>query len=184
MKTINLLPKKRQTELRFITVLHALFVIFFMSIATFVLVVAAQMATKMYLKNQIVVLENDIVKLRELIKKNENSQVKAQVKAANDLVSDYKNLVDLTPRWSKVIKAFVPLPPSGVKINSFAIDPQRKSININGFSPTRELVIQLYNNILDDKENFYDIDYPLENVAKPKEITFHFTFYIKDELLK
>ena len=55
---------------------------------------------------------------------------------------------------------------------------------ISGYSPTRELVISLYNSILQDDQDFKNIDYPLENVAKAIDINFHFTFSIQDSLLK
>ena len=184
MKIINLLPKLRQQELSYVSVFHGLAVIFVLSLLSFGLVIFGQAATRFYLQTQSKSLDKQIADLKEQIKKNENSEVKAKVKAANDLVLDFKNLAALTPRWSKVIKAFVVLPPEGVKINSFVIDTIKKTINITGFSPTRELVDQIYKNILNDTKEFYNIDYPFENVAKPKEVNFHFTFNIKDELLK
>lgn len=184
MKTINLLPKLRQQELSYIAMLRAIWIIVGLSLATFALVFAAQLVAKFYLISQAEGLKKQIADLQAQVKKTENTRVKAQVKVANDLVSDFKNLADASPKWSKIIKAFVQLPPDGVKIGTFTVDPLRKMITINGFSPTRALVIQLYNNILADAKNFYDIDYPLENVAKPQDISFHFTFFIKDELLK
>ena len=183
MKVINLLPKNRRQELHYMAVLHSLWIVFLLSLVSFGLVILGQFATKFYLKNAAEQLKLGIVDLKEQIKQNDSAEVKAQVKAANDLVLDYKNLAE-SPKWSKVIKAFVKLPPSRVKINNFAIDPTQKSIRITGFSPTRELVIELYNNILNDSDNFYNIDYPLENVAKPTDINFHFTFNIKEDLLK
>ena len=76
------------------------------------------------------------------------------------------------------------MPPQGVKINSFNIDPVGKSVTINGISPTRDLVIELYNNILNDSNDFYNINYPLENVVLPVNVDFHFTFFIQDKLLQ
>jgi Tfp pilus assembly protein PilN len=99
-------------------------------------------------------------------------------------MNDFKNLAETTPAWSKVLLAFADQVPEGVQINSFSADLTTKKITISGFAPTREQVIQLYNNINDDKNRFKDINYPLENVSKPANINFHFTFYIKDELLK
>jgi hypothetical protein len=88
------------------------------------------------------------------------------------------------PKWSKVLESFAALPPEDVGITSMILDLKNKSVNISGFAPRREEVIEFYNNILADTENFYGVDYPLENVAKPTDNIFHFTFYIKDELLQ
>jgi hypothetical protein len=184
MKIINLLPKPRQQELRYIAMLRGIWIIVGLSLLTFILVFAGQVGTKFYLLSQAEGLKKQIADLQVQVKKTENTGVKARVKAANDLVLDFKNLAEASPKWSNVIKAFTKLPPEGVRINSLTVEPQKKAITINGFSPTRALVIQLYNNILQDKENFYDVDYPLENVARPENVNFHFTFYIQKELLK
>ena len=164
--------------------LRSLWVVVMLSLASFLLVFLAQIGARVYLHAQAGVLEKQIADLQEQVKKQENAEVKAQVKTANDLVSDYKNLADFSPKWSRVIKAFVALPPESIRVNSFAIDPVKKSVSISGLSATREEVIQLYKNILADTSNFYGIDYPLENVAKPTNVSFHFTFFIQDELLK
>jgi len=184
MKTINLLPKNRQQELHYEVTLHALWVVVGLSLASFALVFLAQFATKFYLEIQAKNIKNQITLLQGQVDKQENAQVKAQVKAINDTVSDYKNLADASPKWSKVVKAFTNLPPDGVKINSFSVDIATKAVNITGIAPTRDLVIQLYNNILADPSEFYNIDYPLENIAKPANINFHFTFFVKDTLLQ
>jgi hypothetical protein len=184
MKTINLLPKIRQQEIRYEAMLGALWVIVSLSAASFALVFLAQIAVKVYLQIEAGSIKSQTAQLQSEVDKQQNADVKAQVKAVNDLISDYSNLVASSPKWSKVIKAFAPLPPQGVKINSFNIDPVGKSVTINGISPTRDLVIELYNNILNDSNDFYNINYPLENVVLPVNVDFHFTFFIQDKLLQ
>ncbi len=184
MRIINLLPKPRQQELRYAALLHSLWQAVGWSFFGFILVFLAQFGAKFYLQLQNQLIASQITQLQQQVNKQENAQLKAQVKAANDIISDYSNLAAAAPNWSRVIKAFAPLPPPGVKINNFGINTSAKSINISGIAPTRELVILLYNNILADKADFYNIDYPLENIAQPVNNNFHFTFYIQDRLLK
>ena len=174
MKTINLLPKLRQLELRYIAMLRSVWVVVMLSAASFAAVFLVQAGARLYLHAEAASIEKEIAELQEQVKKEENAKVKAQVKIANDLVSDYKNLADASPKWSK----------EGVRINNFAIDPLKKSVNISGFSATREAVIELYKNILADADNFFGIDYPLENVSKPANINFHFTFFVSNGLLQ
>jgi hypothetical protein len=92
-------------------------------------------------------------------------------------------LADNSPKWSKVIQAFAPLPPQGLKINTFSIDPVAKTVSITGLSPTRDLVIQMHDNIAADTSDFSNVDYPLENIATPVNVSFHYTFTIQDKLL-
>lgn len=184
MKTINLLPKIRQQELRYEIILRSLWVFISLSLASFVLVFLVQFGTKFYLQIEAGVIKGRVAQLRTQVNKQQNADIKARIQTLNNLASDYKNLADNSPKWSKVIKAFAPLPPAGIRVSSFTIDTQKKTVNITGLAPTRELVILLYNNILKDTANFSNIDYPLENVAQPTNINFHFTFKINDKLYK
>jgi Tfp pilus assembly protein PilN len=184
MKIINLLPKTRQQELRYEVILYSLWVVVSLSLASFVLVFLVQFATKFYLQYQDNVIKQQVVQLQSQVNKQQNTEIKAKIEAVNNLVSDYLNLANSSPHWSKVIKAFAPLPPPGIKISTFGIDPSQNTVNITGLSPTRDLVIALYNNILQDTNDFYGINYPLENVVNPVNVNFHFTFKIQSKLLQ
>lgn len=184
MKTINLLPKPRQQELRYEVMFRSLRFVCVLTALSFALVFLVQFGDKAYLQYQAGSIKNQIASLQAEVDKQQNSDVKDKVTAINNLITDYVNLGDNSPKWSNVINAFAPLPPAGVRINSFSIDPSDDSINITGVSPTRDLVIGLYNNILADSADFYNIDYPLDNVIQSKNVDFHFNFYIQKQLLQ
>jgi cell division protein FtsL len=184
MKTINLLPKLKQQDLHYEIMLSGLWTVVILSLISFALVFLAQFGTKLYLQAQTAGIKNQITELQGQVNKQQNTEVKAKVAEINNFISDYKNLQDASPKWSKVIKAFVVLPPAGIKINSFTVDFSAKAVNITGISPTRDLVISLYNNILADSKDFYKVNYPLENVLDPKNVNFHFTFYVQDKLMQ
>lgn len=184
MKEINLLPKPKQEELRSEVLLSSLYKIIGISVVSFCVVFLAQLGTKFYLNSDLGAINDKITQLKGQVNKQDNASIKTQIANINNRIGDFKNLAGATPKWSKVLKAFAVLPPQDVKINSFVLDFGRKSVTINGFSPTREKVIDTYNSILADNKEFYNIDYPLENVAKPEDINFHFTFNIRDDLLK
>ncbi len=184
MKLINLLPKARQNELRYEATYRSLVIIFSFSLMSFALVFLCQFAAKFYLEEKAVSLNAQIEQLKSQVDKKENADVKKKVQGINDVISDFNNLATASPKWSKILRAFAPLPPQGIKITSFNIDLNRKVVQIYGYSPTRELVIALYNSILQDSKEFINVDYPLENVAKATDINFHFTFNVQDSLLK
>src|SRR5947208_929767 len=105
MKTINLLPKVRQTEVRYGSVLGGVWTIFRFSLFSVILVFASQTATKFYLQSQSGTLEKQITDLQTQVKKQENAQLKTQIKGINDTVTDFQNLAKAAPKWSNVIKA-------------------------------------------------------------------------------
>lgn len=182
MKTINLLPKFKQEELRYYITLQGLWAIVTLSLISFALVFLAQIGTKLYLEQQAGSIKDQITLLQGQVNQQKNSDVKNQVTTINNLIADYKMLEIDSPKWSKVIKAFTKIPPKGLRVSNFSINPQQKSISIYGISPTRDLVIQLYNNILQDNSDFYNVDYPLENIVSPTNVSYHFTFYFQNKL--
>lgn len=184
MRIINLLPKSRQEDIRYEKILSGLFLVMWISLASFILVFLIQFGSKIYLESRLGSFENKIQVLKEQVNKDENAQIKAEITGINNKIADYKNLADNMPKWSQVLKAFAVLPPEGIVISSFTVDPTDRSVVIRGNAATRELVIELHDNIENDSENFYNINYPLENLVQPVDVDFHFTFYINDELLK
>jgi len=184
MKLINLLPKTRQQLLQQEAVLGSLRRGIWYSILSFVFVIAVQFGVKLYLDNQARIIRNSVAQLQNQVDRSDNGKLKIQIGQINNLIADYKNLAFSQPKWYKVIIAFAALPPNQVTVNSLNIDFEKKSVIITGTAMNRDLVDQLHYNILADDKEFYGIDYPLENVADAVNPRFHFTFYIRDSLLK
>lgn len=184
MKLINLLPKSRQEEIAYEKILKNLYSAIWISLASFALVFLAQVAAKLYLQERQDAVQKNIENIKNQVDKKENAEVKQKIVMINNQIADYKNLADSVPKWSRVLKAFSVLPPQGVKINNFQVNVSARMVTINGFSPTREKVIELYNNLVEDSQNFYNVDYPLENLIRPTDVAFHYTFYIREDLLK
>jgi hypothetical protein len=130
------------------------------------------------------VTEKAIAESKILTNKEENTKLKEKIVSYNGEIADFKSLNEQTPHWSKVVEAFSKDIPPGVKVSQATFDVSKKKVDINGFAPTRDLVLQLHSNISEDKKSFFNVDYPLENVARPTNVKFHFTFYIQDSLLK
>ncbi|MDE2311861.1 MAG: hypothetical protein KGJ93_02095 [Patescibacteria group bacterium] len=184
MKLINLLPKPRQEQLRYESVYRSLVTAVWLSVLSFVAVLATQLAAKVYLDVQAKTTQDTVQMLRVQVSKNQASDLNKQITSYNNYITDYKKLSAAEPKLSKLILAFAPLPPDGVQIITLNFDIKKQQITITGHSPTRDLVIALYNNILADSQQFYGIDYPLENVATPDNNTFHFSFYVKPQVFQ
>lgn len=184
MKLINLLPKPRQRELRYEAIYRSLKTVVIWGFLSFAVVFFSQFLTKIYLQVKISSINAEIEQLKKQVNKQENADLKKKIQSINSIIGDFNMLATSAPKWSKVVKAFAELPPEDVKISSFTVSADKKQVSINGYAPNRQAVIQLYNNILADKKNFSNIDYPLENVARAVDINFHFTFTVQDQLLK
>lgn len=184
MKVINLLPKPKQKELHYEDQFRILVLFFAASMVTLALTLTGQVITSLYLANQDSAMVEEIDSLKSVVNKSENAELKAKIGKVNGQILDFKNLADLTPKWSKVILRFATLVPENMSINSFSSDIDKRKVDVSGFAKDRQAVIDFYNKVKEDTEYFTDINYPLENVAKPEDISFHFTFYINPVALK
>lgn len=184
MKIINLLSKTKQQELWYESLFHSVLTAAIFGLASLLLVVLLEVGIGVYLQRQQKVVDDQIEQTKKLSNKEENAQLKAVVDGLNLHLKDYQDLSNAAPLWSQALRYFSANVPEEVKITGFSADSAKKQINITGHAPTRELVIQLYNKINEDKEHFKDIDYPLENVARPTDVDFHFSFFVQDSVLK
>ncbi len=183
MKHINLLPPKKQTELYYEDLYHSTAVAVALGVLILMLGIVAQIFVSIYLQSKTTKLNSEIQTLKQQTDKTENAEQKTQIKMINSQMQDFEKLAKDSPIWSKVLLAFSKQVPKTVKIDSFQADAKTGKITISGYSPTRDLVIELYNNLNSDKEHFKDVDYPLENVTKPADILFNYSFTIQEGIL-
>ncbi len=180
---MNLLPKEKQEELFYSKMFHSIVVAFQIGFIILLLGLMTQIVLYVYLDNESKNTEAMVLNAKTETGKKEYADQRAQVRVVNTKMRDFQTLLDNTPKWSSVFNAFAKNIPPDVKITTFTANRQTKKVQIQGVSPTRELVIQLYNNINNDKEFFNGIDYPLENVTKPLDVSFKFTFNINEGIL-
>ncbi len=183
MKRINLLPRLKQQELSYERTLYSVTVAVVIATVILLIGVLVQFGVWTYLNRKTQASEAEIELLKATASKSENAEVKEKIQQANSQIIDFSNLMAKTPAWSEVMAAFVKNVPAGVKITAFEADAVKKEISIAGYSPTRDAVIDLYNNINADKDHFKNINYPLENVTQPTNVRFIFTFNIANGVL-
>jgi Tfp pilus assembly protein PilN len=182
MNLINLLPKDRQKELLYETYLRMLYMAIAFSCLCFFTVFVVQYGVNLYLQRELISVQHTTEQLKKQLGKRDDSETKVKIKKINDQILDYKNLATVSPKWSRVIKTFVKLPPPEVRITSFSVDEARKTISISGYSPSREIVLKFYENIEADSDNFYGLEKYLENISKPTDISFKMDFFVKPEV--
>ncbi len=182
-KRINLLPAPRQLELANEKVLYSVSVAATLGVVLLLLGVLAQFGVRLYITHTMDSVSLQIEQLKGVVDKSENANVKKQIQLANAQISDFAKLSSQTPEWSSVVAAFLNDVPHQVVITQLTADTVKQEIMIRGYSPTRESVIDLYNNINADKDHFLNINYPLENVAQPVNVSFNFTFNVVPSVL-
>lgn len=182
--SINLLPKSRQLQLHYRAWYVSTLRVYFVAFLSFIFISASLFGVGFYVDFTRRSLEKEATELKVVANSKENADIKQQVKQINSRIADYNTLASGLPKWSKFLQAFAGVVPEGVQIQSLSVDLTSKKVQIQGFASTRELVIALHDLIAADAQNFQNIDYPLENVARPKDVSFHYTFTLNDSLLK
>lgn len=184
MRIINLLPKAKQKEFNSRKVFRSVLVLFGITGFTFFLIIMAQFASRLYMEYELQRIAREIDRIKSVSNKEENAELKKRVQGINNQITDYNTLAKDAPKWSNALRAFSEVIPDNVYIQSFVADVVKRQVAIQGFAPSRESVIQLYNNIVADREHFSSIDYPLENISKPTDVQFRFTFTFEESVLQ
>jgi len=184
MKQINLLPKHKQKELANETLFRGVVRFWEVAALTFLLVFLAQLATWSFLRADEVSLGKKIENIKKLSNKEENAKLKEQIREINGQISDFNTLLGGAPTWSKAMRQLAQHVPNGVRVTTIVADTKTRKLEVRGYSPTRESVLDFYNSVRDDADNFASINYPLENVSRPINVSFLFTIELKDTLLR
>lgn len=182
-KVINLLPKDQQRELGLRSWYRALVRFYILAMTTFGVVALLFAGTWWYLRLAEQNLVHEAENLRARSTTQETTDLKKQIKTINNQIEDYNNLTAALPRWSVLLRQFATLVPAGVQIQNFGVDSTKRQVIVGGFAATREQVIQLHDNIAADDVHFSNIDYPLDNISKPRNVGFRYSFTVKPEVL-
>ena len=182
MKIINLLPPEEQKQLRQEKIFANIKIFFYFAIASYVLLFLSFLAWRTYILLNGSNLDLMVQRTQQLITQQNNDALKIKIQYNNNLVSDYNNLYPQSPKWSKILIEFANLVPNGVVLNSFNASSSDARIDIAGTAATRDEVLLLRQNIA-NAADFKNINLPLENIAKPDNVDFHYTFYVNDNVL-
>lgn len=120
-----------------------------------------------------------IEKATEKFKKVEEfeNQIKNTNKKIDAILNVNNQLSLMAPAIEKITNAS-----SGRNsyLKSVVIDKTSSTVSIKGFSPTREQVVSIQNNLKNDS-SFGDISAPYANFLKQKNVDFSFDFKIKNK---
>lgn len=177
MKVINLLPKTEQEHLDRKKLLITLRGFLLASVFSYALVVLILLGARVYLEKTLANLDYEIAEQLAIVSKEDNVQLQNQIDNINNITTDYNNLSETSPSWSNILEEFSKLVPEGIKVDTFNANTKSGKIDISGVGNTRDAVLALRSNIA-KSEIFKDIDLPLENLQKPTDAQFHYTFYV------
>lgn len=179
MKIINLLPPSEQETLKELRIYRMVRLFVIATFFTYLLMVFALIAGRFYMQNNLSGLDAEISAEQKIISQANNVELQKNIDNTNHIITDYNNLTVSNPHWAEVLTSFAQLVPNGVYVEGFSGNASTGKIDVTGLGITRDEVLQLHDNIA-ASPLFRDIDLPLDNLQKPNNTPFHYTFYLKN----
>jgi hypothetical protein len=176
MIKINLLPPQQikriklmiayQSAISSALILFLFFLLMVVAMASFLTLLNFKYSAfeKSINEEQTKVIQTDSIKTIQKRVKELNEDLSA-IKKIQDTKSDFYGILD------KVNEELF----GGVKVYSLEIDRETRMVSVTGNALLRESLVAI-RNILKNNPHYKEMDFPLANLANPRNINFRFTF--------
>ena len=178
MLILNLLPPQEKEMIRLSRINR---LIIFYSGAIFVLLVIfiiLLLVTLFFLTIQLKAIEKLVV----LEEKSAPSLAMRNLEKEITLINQKLKMIDKIQTdsipYSIILEDLAKMIPLGVQLFSFSFDSQTKKANLIGYAPERDQVLALKES-LEKFEKFNQVESPISNLLKARDIDFRFSFVIK-----
>lgn len=181
MLTINLLPPQKKKELKLEKINHL--VVFYGSlvILSFLIFIILLYNVQLFLSWKINEIKQQITTKETALESQK--ELEEKIKNLNNTLIKITKAQASQPQWSLVIEKLASLIPPGVQLENLSGNLESKTINLSGFSPSRDKVLLLESSFKDSSQ-FEIANAPLSNLTKPTNIDFQFGLKIKDFIEK
>jgi Tfp pilus assembly protein PilN len=183
MKTINLLPKSEQKELKLELISQKLLVFWIVVIVSLLGFFALTVGARFYLTSIIKETDKQIVENQKVLESSDYRDLQKEISTLNSNIKEIKNIESQHVYWSKALVELSNLIPPTMQLNQVTIDSASGKVTITGQAVDRESVIGLWASVI-KSEYFKNIDFPLSNLEKAKNANFNYTFYVNKDKFK
>jgi Tfp pilus assembly protein PilN len=183
MKSINLLPKSEQKELKLQSFVDQLTIFWVWVVISLAFFLALTYVARIYLGGQVSDVESQINSEKQVLKSSDNELLKQQVEGLNAQINAIKNLQSQHYYWSQALDELAKLLPADISLDSLSADRTSGKVQIQGVADTRESVLKFWAD-MHKSAYFKNIDFPLANLDSATKDPFSFTFFIVPDKLK
>ena len=174
---INLLPPNYKKELleeeyyKIVLVLGFFAIIFLISLASILFSVNIYVSSQFRVEKQ---LSDEFQKEMEF---SEIRQLEDEIKLINQEISQVSLFYQEQISLVEILNQLYEIMPQGIYFKSVSLNPiseegHRFLISVSGFSPSRDLLLELENNLKAKQEIFKFISFPSSTWTKPSDIDF------------
>lgn len=182
-RNINLLPPDEQKENR-IADLNVEVRNFGFLIGLSLVILAGFFAV-----NEIILLRELNANAEEISAKNaelmelKKTPLRQQMESLNLDLRNFLVLSAAEVYWSNALKELASVMPADITLDHLKLDEKSQKIEIDGHAATRNSVLVLRENIL-ASPYFRNINFPLANLEKEKDLNWKYSFYVNPEAFK
>ena len=174
---INLLPPEYKKELlkeeQYKIVLNlGIFVLLFLFCFSLIL-----LSIEIYVSGQLEIEKQFIEQSQKEMKFSKIEDLEQKIKSVNENVSKLALFYENQTSIIKISEEISNMLPDGIYLNNISINTSKEKdyrflVSLSGFSPSRELLLELENNIKKKQEFFKDSNFPQSTWTKPVDIDF------------
>jgi len=178
MLNLNLLPPSAKKELRIERINRQVFVYGSLILGILIIFTLCLGLINLFLFFQTKSLENQIIQTEAHLQMKQVQEFEESIKTFNQALMDLDQLQTSQIAYSSILEQLTQLIPPSLQIHTLSLD-NTGQIRLTGYVPTREQLLNLKQN-LEDSTDFIQIEFPLSNLVKSKEIDFNLNFKHKD----
>ncbi len=175
---INLLPPAEQQELRTLRLSGNVKDFGIWLCLTLAITAMLFVAIRFYLNGELENSQGRLATEKELLDNVENSAFREDLDRFNSELADSQTLQSKQNKFSEVLIEIAQKIPKDITLDTFALDEKTGRIEIGGKAGSRDSVLSFRRSIL-DSERFTNINFPLSNLEKPRDLIWHYSFYLK-----
>jgi Tfp pilus assembly protein PilN len=177
MIRLNLLPPQEKKEiefLRFFRLIASLGIWLTVILIIFSLIlVSAFFSLDLLLDSQ-----QELIETRKQEEKNQSlAQIEERINQANSNISKIFLKQQGIILWTLILEELTEIIPEGLSLDLLSSSKESRKIKLNGFSPDRDKLL-VFAESLKQSSYFQDIESPLSNLIKQKDIDFTLNFLI------
>ena len=180
---INLLPSKEKEEIlqeenwKLLMILGILLLFFLISLLLILF------SVKIFITGEVEVQKILFAEREKEFKNTQMQNLQNNLTAFNKKLSQLDSFYQNQSNFSEILEEISKTLPPGVYLNNLSIAPQGGKgggfiCNLSGFSPSRQILLVLKDN-LEKEKNFQEVYFPPANWVKPADINFTISFEIK-----
>jgi len=173
---INLLPEEEKKVLemeenwRLVSILEILGLVFFLCLILVLFSIKISVSGKLESQKILVDVKEKQLKVSEIqVLREEIKMINQELFKLETFYQQQFSLVEILEKISKNI-------PPKIYLNSLYYSKDNFQISLSGFSPNREILFELKENL---EREFKDVYFPPQNWVKPKDIDFSVNFKIR-----